>query len=329
MKESVADDFILDLDHKSLRSIGRTTGFPAKLRPKIWTILLVGQHKDEEDNNEPHKDEKQVLLDTNRSFISCLPPGIDVKRAKDDLQHVICQVLRRNPWLNYYQGYHDIAQIILIVMGRTRSVEVLEALSYRFLRDFMLSTLQPSMSMLQLVHQIIFVADPAYASSLSQIEPYYAVSTLLTWWVHSLEDLDVACRLFDFLICSDPAMILYTIAASTLLRKDAVKQCDGDPDIIFHTLSTNLKGLDSSEVIKLATDLYDGVKPRQLRYWRRISKYSCLKTKEHTKEAVESLFEKQELDLKKPPVQERHDTYKLLAFGIGAIAIGLAIYYRS
>lgn len=342
--ESSSTYSILDADLETLRGIGREQGFPSRLRKKIWPMLL-GLDSHSSDNKtetlEPHREEDQVLLDTKRSLTTCLPDHIlpeSIPGLRDDLQYVITQVLRRHRWLNYYQGYHDIAQLSLLTLGKFNAVYFLERLSSLYLRDFMLSTLGPSMSMLRVVHQIIQIADPEYYTMLDQIEPFYAIPGVLTWWTHASLSYTEACRLFDFFLSSEPVMILYTIAAVTMIRKPEVLKLEGDPDLIFHTLNRGIDGLDIDKVLVLATELYQSIKPRQTRYWRSISSHSCLKTFSNKSVDFEKNakrhFEAQELELKKEAERKtQHNTdprtMGMWALGVGILAVGIAWYVHQ
>ncbi|KAK5187961.1 GTPase-activating protein gyp8, partial [Cryomyces antarcticus] len=67
----------------------------------------------------PHKDEDQVRLDVNRSFVY-YPSNESEKQIdhrKQELSNLITEVLRRHPSLCYFQGYHDIVQVLLLVLG--------------------------------------------------------------------------------------------------------------------------------------------------------------------------------------------------------------------
>lgn len=351
---SLTSSALVAQDLEVLREIGRTKGFPLNSRREIWKRVLgiseqaIGPGKLPVSSGQvdPHRDEKQVLLDTNRTQSICFPEdmgAIDLSKLKLDLPEGICNVLRHNPWLYYYQGYHDIAQIVMIVMGRHEGPAALEAISVTFLRDFMLSTLAPSMSMLRLVHQIIAIVDPPYFRALHGIEPYYAISSLLTWWTHSTSKFDTACRMLDFLLCSEPVMILYTIAASTLLRKDKVFSCEGDSDMIFHTLSTDLESQDVAEIISQSLMLYQNIKPHQLKYWRKISKHSCLKTFEtimpstaDQRTTASEHAAHQEAEIKKEEKKKaskkgskNESRFGFLAVGMGILALGIALYIQQ
>ncbi|GBB95077.1 hypothetical protein RclHR1_02470021 [Rhizophagus clarus] len=71
------------------------------------------------DIQEEHKDERQVLLDVDRSFVY-YPKGIsnaEKKQKQSELNDVIVGILRRHPNLAYYQGFHDICSVLLLVLG--------------------------------------------------------------------------------------------------------------------------------------------------------------------------------------------------------------------
>lgn len=344
----------LHQDIGNLQRIGRSKGFPSRLRRRIWPILL---HLDpalgySDDNLVPHRDEKQVLLDTQRSFTNrpANVPEDAIPGLKDDLQHCISQVLRRNPWLNYYQGYHDIAELLLLTLGRSATIPALERLSHIYLRDYMLSTLTPSMSILRLVHQIVEIADPKLFSILqvSDTEPYYAISAILTWWIHSIESHADACRVVDFLISSEPILIIYSIAAVTILKTKEISALEDDKDLIFLVLSKGPTDLPIESVLSLTYDLYESIRPKQMRHWAAISKHSCFKTFPSSAEECKSgtlrdscraHFEAQEVELLEEEARRqrlaettksRSETQRmsLLALGVGVLAFGFAWYIQ-
>lgn len=53
---------------------------------------------------------------------------------QDQLINIILDVLRRNPQLHYYQGYHDIAVTFLLVVGERMATAMVEKLSNHHLR---------------------------------------------------------------------------------------------------------------------------------------------------------------------------------------------------
>ncbi|WVF65676.1 hypothetical protein IAT40_000407 [Kwoniella sp. CBS 6097] len=64
----------------------------------------------------PHPNERQVKLDTDRSFVT-YPKGLPSKNKLElqaDLNDLIVGVLRKYPALSYFQGYHDILSVLYL-----------------------------------------------------------------------------------------------------------------------------------------------------------------------------------------------------------------------
>lgn len=66
----------------------------------------------------PHPDEDQIKLDVNRAFVYYplhrTDAELDARKAA--LQSLVFAVLRKHPSLHYFQGYHDIASVLLLVL---------------------------------------------------------------------------------------------------------------------------------------------------------------------------------------------------------------------
>lgn len=56
------------------------------------------------------------------------------KVLQEQLIDIILDVLRRNPQLHYYQGYHDIVVTFLLVVGERMANAMVEKLSNHHLR---------------------------------------------------------------------------------------------------------------------------------------------------------------------------------------------------
>lgn len=55
---------------------------------------------------------------------------------QEELIDIILQVLKRNPQLHYYQGYHDIVVTFLLVVKERLATALVEKLSTHHLRYF-------------------------------------------------------------------------------------------------------------------------------------------------------------------------------------------------
>ena len=130
-----------------------------------------------------------------------------------ELSHVITTVLRRHPLLCYFQGYHDIIQVLLLVLGANAAVPAASRLSLLRIRDFMLPTMTGALSHLYLLPGIITLADPALYAHLSQTAPFYfALPATLTLYAHDIQEYGDIARLFDFLLASEAVVSVYLFA---------------------------------------------------------------------------------------------------------------------
>ncbi|RYO75483.1 hypothetical protein DL766_002570 [Monosporascus sp. MC13-8B] len=231
-----------------------------------------------------HPDEDQVKLDVDRSFVyypnDNTQAELDSKKA--ELSDLITEVLRRLPYLCYFQGYHDICQVFLLVLPAPLRAAAVARLSSLRIRDFMLPNLRPAVAQLRLIPDILGAADRELCAHLSRTEPYFALSDTLTMFAHNVQRLGHISRLFDALLAREPAFPLYVFAQMALLRRADLLAHD-EPDMLHFALSklpqdqtVALDGLDA--VVEGAARLAEAHPPESLRAWRHISGASVLKT---------------------------------------------------
>lgn len=90
---------------------------------RVWPKLLGVNRYDVKDFRAhivPHRDENQVLNDIDRSLWSLNPttswsPALRHRR-REALFNIIMAVLCKNESLYYYQGFHDVVSIFLLVL---------------------------------------------------------------------------------------------------------------------------------------------------------------------------------------------------------------------
>lgn len=128
------------------------------------------------------------------------------------MSDLIIETLRRHPSLCYFQGYHDIVQVFLLVLGREQATVPVARLSLLRIRDFMLPTLSPTVSHLDLLPCVLHVADSKLAAHLSQIQPFFALAATLTLYAHDIEEYGDIARLFDFLLGQEASVSIYLFA---------------------------------------------------------------------------------------------------------------------
>ncbi|XP_058487556.1 TBC1 domain family member 20 isoform X2 [Solea solea] len=192
-----------------------------EIRCQVWPRLLnvpsqVLDQEPETVERENNKDYNQVLLDVQRS-LRRFPPGMpDEQREglQEELIDIILRVLKRNPQLHYYQGYHDIVVTFLLVLGERLATALVEKLSTHHLRDFMDPTMDNTKHILNYLMPIIERVNPEVHDFMQQAEvgTVFALSWLITWFGHVLSDFRHVVRLYDFFLACHPLMPIYFAA---------------------------------------------------------------------------------------------------------------------
>ena len=257
------------------------------------------------------------------------------------MSRIIVATLRRYPMLCYFQGFHDIAQVFLLVLGEDLAQAAIPHLSILRIRDFMLPILSPSFQHLQLLPAIIYAVDMDLAKHLSPAQPLFALSSTLTMFAHDIEDYQTIARLFDFLLAHEASLSMYLFATIILSRRKELFEIEPeDADMLHFTLSKLPKVLDLDDLVAKAVTIFEQHPPERLplQAWTRISPYSVLKTTRSSDASgvptIQSLgegirfFNKQAKQVERQEIQRRLRLslwkYRRPIGGIG-LAIGIGI----
>ncbi|XP_065810731.1 TBC1 domain family member 20 isoform X2 [Labrus bergylta] len=244
-----------------------------EIRCQVWPRLLnvppsVLDQDPEKVERENNKDYNQVLLDVQRS-LRRFPPGMpDEQREglQEELIDIILVVLKRNPQLHYYQGYHDIVVTFLLVLGERLATALVEKLSTHHLRDFMDPTMDNTKHILNYLMPIIERVNPDVHDFMQQAEvgTVFALSWLITWFGHVLSDFRHVVRLYDFFLACHPLMPIYFAAVIVLYREEEVLECECDMAMVHHLLSQIPQDLPYETLISRAGDLFVQFPPSEL-----------------------------------------------------------------
>lgn len=244
-----------------------------ELRRKVWPKLLNINiydlpHKPGRDVRENHKDYNQVVLDVRRSM-KRFPKGMPAtERAvlQEQLIDIILKVLKRNTQLHYYQGYHDVAVTLLLVVGERMAIALLDTLSNYHLRDFMDPTMDSTKHILNYLMPILEQVDLELHDFMirAEVGTIFALSWLITWYGHVLSEFKHTLRLYDFFLASHPLMPIYLAATIVLHREKEVKQTECDMAMVHHLLSRIPQDLPYELLIGRAQDLFEKYPPSLL-----------------------------------------------------------------
>ncbi|XP_052389034.1 TBC1 domain family member 20 isoform X1 [Carassius gibelio] len=243
------------------------------IRRKVWPKLLsINVYnlpaKPSKDLREDHKDYRQVVLDVKRSMRR-FPKGMRVDEREvlqEQLIDIILDVLRRNPQLHYYQGYHDIVVTFLLVVGERMTIAIMEKLSNHHLRDFMDPTMDSTKHILNYLMPILERVDRELHDFMirSEVGTIFALSWLITWYGYVLSDFRHVLRLYDFFLASHPLMAIYFAAVIVLYRQKEVKSSECDMASVHHLLSQMPQDLPYEELIGRAQSLFISCPPSLL-----------------------------------------------------------------
>lgn len=275
-RNKAVKDAVAAGDWNTLEKLSTLPGGLQEARSTAWPFLLhatpsaaAPRGEGREDaakkspptSSQPHNDERQVVLDTNRAFVHYPTESQQSKeRRKKQLTDIILGVLERHPQLSYFQGYHDIISTLQLTLHPSvdtdeEALRVLRAcavkISLHRARDAMGAGLQPLTGQLRILRRLIRIADPELAYMIEDASPlpYWAVSPLMTLYTHDLPTLELAQRVMDWILCRPPDAVIHLVAAFTLEKKDGVKKLieEGD-DGMMHSFLSNLPELEADEL---------------------------------------------------------------------------------
>lgn len=200
---------------------------------------MVGDTKSKPSKKDTvHIDETQCQLDVNRSF-----GFIEENDVKQQLRAVLMGIMveffRKYPELRYYQGYHDIVAVFVMVFiydeeaktlitsrvpkrdeyGKSKLFQCVEIFSLMYLRDFMMDSLDFPIDQLSVISYLVRERDEALYKrlNLGKMKPLFAISSILTIYSHDLKPTPSDCtgsliyEIFDLVISTNSMLVPLTI----------------------------------------------------------------------------------------------------------------------
>ncbi|KAL5498969.1 GYP8 [Sanghuangporus vaninii] len=200
---------------------------------------------------EPHPDERQIKLDTDRSFVLYgVEDEKNVEILQSRLNSLITSVFRKYPQLNYFQGYHDIISVLYLTLPEEEHLACAEKMSLHRLRDAMGKGLEPLLGLLHILKYLFRLVDVDYAALLERNTPlpYFALSNLLTLFSHDMPTLLLIQHVYDFLLCRPPIAVVYLVASITLLHRDEAFRMEREGEEgMLHSLLSSLPRLSDGD----------------------------------------------------------------------------------
>ena len=115
-----------------------------------------------------------ITLSLHRSLVT------DRMSYRESLARVIYSILREDPSLFYYQGFHDIVEFFLLVsrFDIDWTYTVMKALTHSYLRDYMQSNFEEVQKLLELLYPVLEKRAP-------ELVPILQNPVFLSTHVHS------------------------------------------------------------------------------------------------------------------------------------------------
>jgi TBC1 domain family member 20 len=236
------------------------------LRKDIWSLLLSPTTTNLLDIVPiplPTDTIRQIDLDINRSFTQFNIPFEDLAPLKDSLRSTIHHVLERLHWCHYYQGFHDIASLILLICKEQEAKQILLVLCCVHLRDFMTRDMDPTMEYIDSIGSILRIVDEELYKVMKHTDLTMCVPWVLSWCTHSLHTKNkslasaASARLFDYLISHNPDTICYVSVAILQLKRKELMNC-GDDEGEFFQICKDVD-VDVEKLIRMAARCQDQV----------------------------------------------------------------------
>ncbi len=140
---------------------------------------------------------------------------------------------------SYYQGYHDLALFIYLIYSSNLSLGIfaIQRISEFYFKDYLdpISDSNPFgfHTTLQMISYLIEHIDPVTNKRIFELSNgeyhNFSLAWIIGWYTHSIEDLQIVYRLFDYFLCSHPLAVYYL---SALLIIEITKTLPKDTKVV-------------------------------------------------------------------------------------------------
>jgi len=107
---------------------------------------------------------------------------------------------------------------MLVVDDDQLAFAISESICRNYIADFMRVDFRELCQFMRLIFDIVKLKDKKLYKHLkkARVEPYVALSWLITWFAHDVKSLDEIARVYDAILSSPPIFTLYLCAVVSL-----------------------------------------------------------------------------------------------------------------
>jgi hypothetical protein len=268
-----------------------------------------------ENNPIDSKLEHQLMIDVDRSFVQFKYTNVNVlARYRSNLMFVLRNVFSKCPWLHYYQGFHDICSVLLLVLNRKEAAQAAIVIANIWLYDFMQPTFKESSEYMSLLKLILEKNDRQvyeYFQKIGDFEPLFCVSWVMTWLSHNLQSRQTVLHIYDCVMSTDPTFPLFIVFSIIHAKRDSVLITPPEMDEVHSFfLTLQLDELDWQMILSRSFQTWEASKT-SLSHLKLVKRHRLF-TKGHFVKLIH-----------RPEVTLAIDWNIIIAFGISLVASSL------
>lgn len=186
----------------------------------------------------------------------------DQDELKKKLTELIVRLLIKKPDLHYYQGFHDVCLTYMILLGDEKKAEdKLDKMIDSHFKIYMQPTMLETQEHLAQIPIIIGLEQPEIQVFLekSEVGTIFALSWVITWFSHVINDQADIERIFKFLEKHDTVMVLYLCSVIVLQKKEEIVKLEAEMSTVHHYLTQlpRKEKFDFRKLFKEAEATYD------------------------------------------------------------------------
>lgn len=248
---------LLPLRARSIGGYGENTDRRAAYRllldiPKSYTPTISPKYD--------YHDIEQIRKDVNRCYSYINVPDFREKK-KNQLLRVLACLFEKNTDLIYYQGFNDIAIMVLSFSREPLALQILEKLGTGLLKMYMGKGLDGMETLLLFCESLLRIVDDSIFKHFERYDIQVALFTshIMTLFANNVSTFEDGLRFLDFFIASHPLMPIYTIISLIVLEKAKMTKKNLEPSVVQSILQETEFSID--QIITNAVAIYKKYPP--------------------------------------------------------------------
>lgn len=154
----------------------------------------------------------------------------------------------------------------MLTCGQRRGLQLCRVLCHCHIRDFLEPTLEASIAHTELIYALLHIEVPQLHAHLVEADmlSHFAISWILTWFTHDVDELSTIVRVYDACLASHPFFPTYISAAIVMANTEMLLALPADLSQLHKALLDLPKTADFDEVIANAYGLFHKHSPTVL-----------------------------------------------------------------